>query len=510
MEAAVGWSNSESGLPRILVVDDDSAIRMLLRESFEDAGFIVEEASNGLRGLVQVCAFRPDLLLLDMLMPEMDGFETCVRIHELGGFEQLPVLMMTGLDDVDCIDRAYDSGAIDVVSKPLNRAILIRRVRQLIESARVTRRLHEAEADREQAAFFRRLVDEFPDPLFVLNSAGKIEYQNPAARKELPNGRGNKGMERGLDFVHPEDAGVLFNGIVFTLESRGEARRFEFRIRNRQELWRVWDGRVVTLCQDPVVNRLLLACRDITELKERESELACQRTKAETMDRAKSEYLAIVSHELRSPLNTIMGYTELMLEDMLGALTQKQLQSLRRIRTSAREVLELTFSVLDLTRLEVGTLPVDPQEVSVPEVLREIRDDTGIGRETSDIGVIWRVNDNLQTLYTDRAKIKMVLRNLITNAMKFTRVGSVTVEARSIDGCVEVCVTDTGIGIPQDKQWLIFDPFESLRDETSGHESSGLGLYVVKRFVEVLGGEIHVESVPGEGSRFTLRLVAKH
>jgi len=483
---------------------------MLLRESFEDAGFIVEEASSGSRALVQVCAFRPELLLLDILMPEMDGFETCGRIHELGGFEQLPVLMMTGLDDVDFIERAYDSGAIDVVSKPLNWAILVRRVRQLIETARVTRRLHEAEAHQERAAFFHTVIDEFPDPIFVLNSGGRIEYQNPAARKQLANGRRHVGSERGLDFVHPEDAGVLFNGIVDTLESRGEARRLAFRIRDRQGFWRMWDGRIVNLFQEPAVGGLLLACRDITELKERESELVCEKTKAKTMDQAKSEYLAIVSHELRSPLNTIMGHTELMLEDMFGALTQKQLTSLRRIRTSAREVLELTFSVLDLTRLEAGTLPVEHQEVSVPEVLREIRDDTGIGRETSGIDVIWRVDDNLQTLYTDRAKIKMVLRNLIANAMKFTRVGSVTVEARLTDGCVEVRVTDTGIGIPQDKQRLIFEPFESLRGETSRYESSGLGLYVVKRFVEVLGGDIQVESVPGEGTSFVLTLATNH
>ena len=626
-ESLVEWQHGESKVPRILVVDDDCAIRSLLRESFEDAGFVVEEASSGPRALIQVRAFRPNLVLLDVVMPEMDGFEVCRRVHELCGFEHLPVLLMTALDGVEYVNRAYESGAVDVLSKPLNWVSLIHRVQQLVDTGRVAARLQEIErhqqalvdalgglcfrVDREgrvsevrvssrlreqigpkpweganihdlladtadrlmpmveraltsglpqvsrqgilvggdlidcevktlpcgsddvtmvieikkgpdgdaltyREPFFRAIVEEAPDPTFVLTSSGRIVYQNAAVRNALgsrSNGRRREANGGGLDFVHPEDATTLFDGIVDTLESKGEGRRLEFRVRDRAGSWRVWDGRVVNLFEEAAVSGLLLVCRDITDQKDGESGLVRQITEAQALDQAKSEYLAVVSHELRSPLNTIMGHTELMLEELFGVLTPQQLASLRRIRKNAREVLDLIFSILDLTRLETGTLPLECEEVSIPEVLRELRDDTETNSRSTDIDVIWQVDDDLETLHTDRAKLKMVVRNLIHNAVKFTSVGSVIVDARLSGGRVEVRVTDTGVGIPVDKQQVIFEPFESVPPNARGYEgceSTGLGLYVVKRFVDVLGGEIQVESFPGEGTSFTVSLATKH
>jgi signal transduction histidine kinase len=202
-------------------------------------------------------------------------------------------------------------------------------------------------------------------------------------------------------------------------------------------------------------------------------------------------------------LGIILGYTDLMIEGEFGAVTEKGRSILERVRKSASALLELITAMLDLSRLEAGRLPVHVQEVRIPTLLEELRMETQEICEQARLEVVWQAEDTFPSLYTDKGKLKVVVKNLLSNALKFTSQGRITIQARPRDGGVEFCVTDTGIGIPRDALALVFEPFQQVEGEGwSAQHGTGLGLHIVKRLVELLGGTVTVESEVRQGSTF--------
>jgi len=220
--------------------------------------------------------------------------------------------------------------------------------------------------------------------------------------------------------------------------------------------------------------------------------------------RVKSDFLATMSHELRTPLNAIVGYASLLIDGAYGPLSEEQTQVLRRLDKSAGELLELINSTLDVSRLEAGRLPMDIRDVSVTGLLQEVDAETRALREKPGLEFVWDVPARLPRLRTDPLKLKVILKNLIGNAVKFTERGSVRVGARRVDrGVVEFSVTDTGIGIDPSARTVIFEPFRQADSSDSRrHGGVGLGLYVVRRLVDSLGGDLALESAVGRGSTF--------
>ena len=241
--------------------------------------------------------------------------------------------------------------------------------------------------------------------------------------------------------------------------------------------------------------------REISGREQMEEALREAKEAAEAANRAKSEFLASMSHELRTPLGIILGYIDLLLEKTFGSLREEQVDTLRRIDRSARELFDLITAVLDLSRLEAGRLPVEVREVRIPKLLEELQAETQGLRERASLEFVWQVEGELPPTHTDPGKLKVVVKNLIGNAVKFTKAGSITVAAHSHNGGVEISVTDTGIGIPPEALALIFEPFHQV-DNSGQQGGTGLGLYIVKRLLELLGGTVRVESEVGRGSTF--------
>jgi signal transduction histidine kinase/CheY-like chemotaxis protein len=228
---------------------------------------------------------------------------------------------------------------------------------------------------------------------------------------------------------------------------------------------------------------------------------------AESANRLKSDFLATMSHELRTPLHIILGYTDLLLEGEFGRLTSEQRETMWRVDRSARELYELISATLDVSRLEAGRLPVESQEVVVADLFAELKRELQTGREKPGVRLSWRVAPQLPVLRTDRTKLKVIIKNLLSNAVKFTETGSITVKAYSRKGGVELCVADTGIGMTPEALEVIFEPFRQLESYLTRHyEGVGLGLYIVRQFVELLQGRIAVTSEVGRGSTFRVWL----
>lgn len=219
----------------------------------------------------------------------------------------------------------------------------------------------------------------------------------------------------------------------------------------------------------------------------------------------KSEFVAIMSHELRTPLTVILGYTDMMLKGAFGEVTAEGCGILGRVHKNANALCEFMTAMLDLSRLEAGLFPVDVHEITIPRLLKELEDETQDLNKQSSLEVVWRIKGTLPTLLTDRGKLKIIINNLLNNAVKFTPQGRIMVQAQRRDGGVEFSVTDTGIGIPQDALAMIFEPFrQGERASLSLQRGTGLGLHIVKRLVELLGGKVAVESEVGTGSKFCL------
>ena len=219
--------------------------------------------------------------------------------------------------------------------------------------------------------------------------------------------------------------------------------------------------------------------------------------------RLKSDFVATMSHELRTPLNVIVGYNSLLLDGAFGDLTPEQLDTVQRVEDSAHELLDLINATLDVSRLEAGGLPLDLREVAVADLIAEVDAETRALQQKPGVRFVWQVEPQLPRLRTDPLKLKVVLKNLIGNAVKFTDEGSVTVAAHRRDGVMEFSVADTGIGIPPEARELIFEPFRQADSSpTRRYGGVGLGLYIVRRFLEILGGAVTVDSEVGRGSTF--------
>ncbi len=227
----------------------------------------------------------------------------------------------------------------------------------------------------------------------------------------------------------------------------------------------------------------------------------------ERTNRLKSEFVATMSHELRTPLNIIIGYTGLLREGAFGPLTAEQAETQERVDTKARELLDLIAATLDLSRLDTGRVKVERVAIDLATLFREIDAETCEAHRKPGVTYACRLAPGLPVLLSDPQKLKIVVKNLILNAAKFTDHGEIAVAVQPRDGGVEISVTDTGIGIPAPVLPHIFEPFHQAdSSSTRRHDGVGLGLYIVRRFLDVLGGTVDVASELGRGSTFRVWL----
>jgi signal transduction histidine kinase len=247
-------------------------------------------------------------------------------------------------------------------------------------------------------------------------------------------------------------------------------------------------------------------------LDEREQLLRCERAaraEAEAANRSKSEFLAVMSHELRTPLNAIAGYVDLLELEVHGPLTEKQRESVCRIERSGRHLLGLIDDVLNYARIESGKVRYEIRDVCVDEALRAVEALVLPQMQAKSVRYRYHGCDAGLRARCDPGKLQKIVLNLLTNATKFTdRGGEVRMECE--DGAREVLirVRDTGVGIPAEKLEAVFEPFVQVDSRLArSHEGVGLGLAISRDLARAMGGELMVESVPGVGSTFTLRLV---
>jgi len=225
----------------------------------------------------------------------------------------------------------------------------------------------------------------------------------------------------------------------------------------------------------------------------------------------KSEFLANMSHELRTPLNAIIGFSEVLHERMFGEVNEKQAEYLNDILESGRHLLSLINDILDLSKIEAGRMELEATDFDLPSAIENTMILIRERAQRRDIALARAVEQGLEKVHADERKVKQVLLNLLSNALKFTpEGGKIEVRAGVRDGVAEISVTDTGVGIAPEDQEAVFEEFKQVGKASKKAEGTGLGLAISKKIIELHGGKIWVTSQLGKGSTFTFTLPLHH
>lgn len=334
----------------------------------------------------------------------------------------------------------------------------------------------------------------------------KIIYANPAAERLCRYSLKELKTLSFLDIVHPDFKTILANQIIRKAQKKNIPTHFEIKIttKDKKECWLdITNG----LIEWMGIQAGIISAFDITIRKHVEEDLILAKEKAEESDRLKSAFLANMSHEIRTPMNGIMGFTELLKKPKLTGV--KKVKYINIIQKSGARMLNIINDIINISKIESGQMEITISETNINEEMEYIYNffKPELDKKGIHVQLKNKLSNKQVILKTDRDKVYAILINLVKNAIKFTSSGSIWFGYEKKSNYLEFFVSDTGEGIPKKQIEFIFDRFRR-GDETytRNQEGSGLGLSISKAFVEMLGGEIWVESEQGKGSTFYFTL----
>lgn len=374
-----------------------------------------------------------------------------------------------------------------------------------IGGAIIRKRIEEALQKSEQR--FRAIFERSGIGIALANLQGKFLECNPASTKILGYTQAELCRMHVADYTYPDDMNT--DSEMFAQLVAGKLRNYEVEKRYiHKDGYLVWGRLNVSLVQNSLGAQFVICMiEDITQRKQAEIELHKNKEAAEVGSRAKSEFLATISHELRTPLQAVLGLSDLLQQEIFGSLNTKQKNYISCIYNSGEHLLSLINDILDLSKVEAGKEELNLAPLGVQELceycLTIVRDRA----ESKGLQLTLEFDLQAKCCYADERRVKQMLLNLLTNAIKFTPTGRVSLRTQKLTQGIGLIVADTGIGIAAQQLELIFQPFKQLDSEFNRqYEGTGLGLALTRKLARLHGGDVTVQSTLGKGSEFTLVL----
>lgn len=515
---------------KILLADDNNDMRNYILSILEPF-FDVTAVTDGMEAITAAMKLKPDLILSDVMMPQMNGFELVKQLRQDPELQLIPIILLSARAGEVAKIEGLETGADDYLIKPFNAIELLARIKTNFRMQKI--RFDSQEALRKSEEKYHHLYEcelKLREAIQVLknnltegevlskaiqqigknldiehcyavtfNDKGESlpiehEYQkDPESTSMLGFISEHQGFWNQQLQHSAEDENLLKDGYgIFTIHYNKE--RLGAFVLNQKRPWSQEELMFLSTLMEQIGISLYQA--KITAYMERASKL-------------KNQFISNMSHELRTPLNAIIGYSEMILQGMVPS-DEAKLKYIGNISIAGKHLLALINDILDLSKIEAGKLALNVREIMLQKFIGELQDILKELAEKNQVSLKFSMPADLEAIHVDPVRLKQILINLVNNAIKFNRKnGMVHVEIeKSGDGqWSNWKVIDTGIGIPPEKMDELFTEFFQVDNSSSrAYEGTGLGLALTKRLIQLHGGEITVDSIENVGSTFTFKL----
>ncbi|MBF0188305.1 MAG: response regulator [Magnetococcales bacterium] len=494
----------------ILLVDDQEMTAQVLKRRLSDLDDLeLHAVRNPLHAIQQAHNLNPSVILLDLIMPELNGFELLQQFRADHAFTHIPIVVLSVDDHPENKARAFSLGADDYLVKLPSREELVARLRYHARGYATHHQLLQSEIRN------RAILETALDGVVILDGHGAILDANPSSEQLFGLSRrrmlGKIFATLALDASSQTD----FNAAVTTMlgDCSDHMLNRRFNAKGVHAQGRIFDVELgITATRIGATPLFSVFARDITQRLKTQASLKQALEAAEAANQAKSTFLATMSHEIRTPMNAILGMAQLLEE---SSLSSEQARFVRIFQTAGSNLLQLINDILDLSKIEAGQMHLKPAPFSLTSLLDSIVETLEIQATPKEVKLYWGAHIPLEAAYLgDEARIRQVLINLVGNALKFTDEGEVEIRIdretpaattptphTDSPSMMVLEVRDSGVGIPREKQQEIFAAFnQEEAGQTRG--GTGLGLTISQRLVKAMGGEITLESTVGVGSTF--------
>lgn len=494
---------------RILLIDDEKEILDFYSDVLQQHGFETLSFINPLEAYQAIETFKPDLIILDLYMPECSGLDLAKVIRQNDEYAHIPIVFLSAELDTGTQLSAMDLGGDDFLMKPVEPSHFVQAVIARVKRSRRIRRLNKTLRDTLRESEYRLVTLDQHAIVIMADANGNISYVN-------------KHFIKVSGYLEQDVLGENFKHLKF---------------KSYDDIWKVisdgqvWHGQVCNLAKDgseywlemtivPFIDengfpyKYVFSGTDVTKLKSTETALLNAKEEADRANLAKSNFLSRMSHELRTPMNAISGFSQLLKNNTDENMSAVQLNYVDEIMLASKHLLSLINEILNLSKVESGKVDMSLECINLSDVLLESLSLITPLTEKKYIELTFKFNNDFisfddfsiieNCIKADRTRLKQVFINLLSNAVKYNHEnGSITIHYETNNkNMLRINISDTGKGIAENLLPQLFTEFNRLGEEDSKTEGTGIGLMITKQLTELMGGNVGVESESGKGSTF--------